>query len=248
MKKLIFLYLFGLAVVVGIFGQKTAQVQYAFKNFDGLVVSSSYDVYVEKGDQYSVVITVDAEHAEKVQASVNDGILYLGKTSGLFKNIKTLKAHITMPRLSSVVLSGSSDLVSNDVFVVENFKAVTSGSSDMNVNVRAEKADITTSGGSDLKMNVEATELKLTSTGGSDSKLTGKAMNVLLTTSGGSDIDAGNLTAHHVTIVASGGSDVKVHAEKTLTVTASGASDVVYSGNPNVNANTSGASSVKKRK
>jgi hypothetical protein len=248
MKKLIFFYLLGLSMVAGTFGQKTAQIQYAFKDFDGLSVSSGYDVYVEKGDNYSITITVDAEHVERIKASVNNGVLSLGVESGLFKNIKTLKAYITMPRLSSVTLSGGTDLVSNDVFVIENFKATTSGGSDMSVNLRAEKADISLSGGSDLKMNIETTDLTLKSSGGSDAKLTGKAINVSFTSSGGSDIDAKDLLAHHVTAMASGGSDVKLHAEKTLTATASGACDIIYSGDPVVNANTSGASSVKKRK
>ena len=248
MKRTVFLYLFGLALITGVFGQKTAQVQYAFKDFDGLSVSSGYDVYVEKGDNYSILITVDAEHVERVKASVSDGVLTLGVESGLFKNIKTLKAYITMPRLSAVTLSAGSDLVGNGVFVSESFRAAMSSGSDMTLNIRTEKADISMSSGSDVKMNIETTALTLKSSSGSDAKLTGKAVDVSITTSSGSDVDAKDLLAHNVTIVASGGSDVKIHAEKTLTVTASGACDVVYSGNPVVNSNTSGASSVKKRK
>ena len=248
MKKLVFLYLFGLALVTGIFGQKTAQVQYAFKDFDGLSVSSGYDVYVEKGDKYSITIIVDAEYVENVKASVSEGVLFLGKEPGFYKNIKTLKAYITMPRLSSVTLSSGSDLVSNDLFVTETFRATQSSGSDMSVNIRADKTIVTLSSGSDLKMNVETTNLTLTASSGSDAKLTGKAVNVSLTTSSGSDVDAQDLIAHDVTIVASGGSDIKIHAEKTLKTTASGACDIVYSGNPEVTSNTSGASSIKKRK
>jgi len=249
MKKTVLLSLFGLALVVGVFGQKTAQVQYAFKDFDGLVVSSGYDVYVEKGDKYSIVITVDAEHAERVKALVSDGVLLLSVESGVFtKGIKTLKAHITMPRLSSVTLSSGSDLVGNGEFVSESFRATLSSGSDMNINIRAEKADISMSSGSDLKMNIETTALTLTSSSGSDAKLTGKAVNASFSASSGSGINAKDLQAHHVTIVASSGSSIKIHAEKTLTVSASSASDIVYSGDPVVNANTSGGSSVKKRK
>ena len=248
MKKLILLYLFVIAFITGVFGQKTAQVQFSYKNFDGLSISSGYDVYVEKGDHYSISIVVDAEHVERIKVSVSDGILSLGVESGLFRNIKTLKAHITMPRLSSVTLSSGSDLVSEDVFVTDNFKAVMSSGSDMNINIRADKASVTMSSGSDLKMNIETTDLKLVASSGSDTKLTGKAVNASFTTSSGSDVDAKDLLAHHVTIVALGGSDVKIHAEKTLKVTASGACDIVYSGNPEVTSTTSGASSVKKRK
>jgi hypothetical protein len=248
MKKLAFLYLFGLALITGIFGQKTAQVQYAFKDFDGLSISSGYDVYVEKGDNYSINITVDAEHVGRIKASVTGGVLSLGVESGLFKNIKTLKAYITMPRLTSITLSSGSDLSSNDVFVSETFKATMSSGSDMEINIRAEKVDVNMSSGSDLKMEVETTNLTLTSSSGSDAKLTGKAVKVSLTTSSGSDVDAKDLIAHDVIISASGGSDVKVHAEKTLTANASGACDIVYSGNPVVNSDISGASSIKKRK
>ncbi|MCL2511866.1 MAG: DUF2807 domain-containing protein [Bacteroidales bacterium] len=249
MKKIIFLSLLGLALATNVFGQKTAQVQYAFKDFDGLVVSSGYDVYVEKGDNYSIVITVDAEHAERVKALVSGGILILSVESGVFtKGIKTLKAHITMPRLSSVKLSSGSDLVGNGVFVSESFQATLSSGADMNINIRTEKADISMSSGSDLKMNVETTALTLKSSSGSDAKLTGKAVNASFTASSGSDINAKDLQAHNVTIVASSGSGIKVHAEKTLTVSASSACNIVYSGNPVINANTSGGSSVKKRK
>jgi len=248
MKKLVFFYLFGLALVTGIFGQKTAQMQFAFKDFDGLIASSGYDIYVEKGDNYSITIIVDAEHAERIKVSVSGGVLSLGVESELFKKIKTLKAYITMPRLSSVTLSSGCDLASSDTFVTETFKAILSSGSDMNINIRAEKVHVTMSSGSNLKMNVETTELSLTSSSGSDAKLTGKAIEASFTTSSGSDVDAGDLIAHDVTIVASGGSDVNAHAEKTLTATASGGSDVVYSGNPTVTSNSSGSSSIKKKR
>jgi hypothetical protein len=180
---------------------------------------------------------------------VNKGVLMLELESGMFKRVKTLKAYIAMPTLSSVTLSAGSSLASDDTFVTETFKADMSSGSEMNINIRADKAGVTMSSGSDLRMNVEATNLTLTASSGSDAKLSGKVVGFSSTSSSGSDVNAASLIAHDVTIVASSGSDVKVHAEKTLDVTASSGSAIAYSGDPAyTNSNTSGGSSVKKKR
>ena len=222
MKKLAFLYLFSVALISGLFGQKTAQLQYAFKDFDGLFISSGYDVYVEKGDNYSITITVSAEHADKVNASVSNGILTLGGGSGM-KNIKKLKAYITMPRLSSVTLSSGCDLVGNGVFISEKFRANLSSGCDMNLNIRTGKADITTSSGCDVNMNIEATDLKLQLASGCDAKLTGKAVNATVTTSSGCDVKM-NMETSNLSMNLSSGCSAKLtgKAVKASFTTSSG--------------------------
>ena len=222
MKKLAFLYLFSVALISGLFGQKTAQLQYAFKDFDGLVVSSGYDVYIEKGDNYSITITVSAEHVDKVNASVSNGILTLSRTSGL-KNIKKLKAYITMPRLSSVTLSSGCDLVGNGVFISEKFRANLSSGCDINLDIRTGKADITTSSGSDVKMNVEATDLTMNLSSGCNAKLTGKAVNASVTTSSGSDVKM-NMETSDLKLQLSSGCNAKLtgKAVNAFFITSSG--------------------------
>lgn len=249
MKKIAFISLFVVAMLSGLYAQKTVEMNYALSDFQGIDASNSYTIRLEKGAQFSVRVIADGHVAERVKISASKGVLYLSlEDEKNLRQIKELTAYIVMPELSSVKLSGACDLISNDDFVTDQFKATLSGASDMKLNVRANKADIGLSGASDIIMNLEVEDLIFKSSGASDAKLSGKALNASLTCSGSSDIIAPAFQAETATIKASGSSDVRVFVKNELTVTASGSSSVFYSGNPTTSLSSTGSSDVKKMK
>jgi hypothetical protein len=229
-----------------LFGQKTATIHYAFRNFTGLNASSGFEITVEKGEQYAIEVTVDAKYVEQIKVFVEDNTLFLSEER--HSRNKTLQAHITVPELSNINLSQGCELKSASMFETENFKAIISGGSEMDFKIHANKADINMSGGSDVTLYIETEQLTLTASGAADAKLQGKATYTNISASGGSDVSARNLKTIETEVKSSGASEVEVDVEKKLTASASGASNVVYDGNPLVNIKSSGASDIRKRK
>lgn len=91
------------------------------------------------------------------------------------------------------------------------------------------------SGGSDLEWDGCAVDkLAVEVSGGSDCEVAGHCNTLFVEASGGSDADLEDLLAYDVTVVASGGSDVSVHATRTISLSASGGSDVSIIGTPQI--------------
>jgi hypothetical protein len=91
-------------------------------------------------------------------------------------------------------------------------------------------------------------EIKVEEAGSSSVVVQGACATAVFDVEGSCVLDASELTASNVELIASGSSDVDVYVENELTVEASGSSSIRYSGNPQtVNQDISGTSSVEKK-
>ena len=94
---------------------------------------------------------------------------------------------------------------------------------------------LTLSGSSDLEWDGCAVDkLAVVVSGGTDCEVVGHCNTLFVEASGGADADLEDLLACDVTVEASGGSDVSVHATRTISVVASGGADVYISGTPQI--------------
>lgn len=250
MKKVAFCIVLLMTSLSGAFSQKTVQLNYALNGFKEIDASSAFSIYVEKGSEQSIVVVADEHIADDVKVTVSKGVLsfYLnGKNAG---RIKTLKAHVVMPELKGVRLTGSCDLMSDDTFVTEKFTASLAGSSDLKINIRADQVEVKATGSSDVVMNTETMGLKVDAAGSSDVVVTGKAMALSVGCTGSSSVEMSELQASDATISLMGGSDMTGNVQggkadiivagsselilavevAELKVSAAGASDVKLSG------------------
>lgn len=105
---------------------------------------------------------------------------------------------------------------------------------------------VAVAGGCDLEWDCcDVDELTVAVSGGADCEVKGRCNTLTLAVSGGADVDFDELIAGNVSVVASGGTDVGVHAVSTVSVFASGGADVHIEGTPQITGwNVSGGADV----
>lgn len=201
------------------------------KNYHGVNVSHSFDVYLSQGTEEAVAVSAaNSKDRDQITVEVRDGILYIGLDKGWkwSGGNKKLKAYISVKQLDKLMVSGACD-----VFIAGTLKV--------------DELLINQSGASDIKGRLEVNKLKVDLSGASDMTISGTATQLSVEASGASDFKGFDLSAEICDVRASGASDIKITVNKELSARASGASDVRYKGNGVItDINSSGSSSVKK--
>jgi len=209
--------------------------KFEISDFDGISVSSGIKIYLTQSNDEKILLKGNEEALKKIVVrKTSNGLLELkfeSKSSSLNwnwgKNYE-VKAYISFKTLNQLIASGGSDIISQSDFKLNNLSIISSG-------------------GSDINLNLSANYLKVVTSGGSDIYLKGKANQLNLTASGGSNVKAFGLIVDDINVVTSGGSDAELCAEKSIKAVASGASDIKYKGNTSKSSqSSSGASSIKK--
>lgn len=200
-------------------------------SFHGVSVSGGIDLYLSQGDEAVAVSASKTEYRDRIRTEIENGILkvyYDGKGIRNFMGggNTNMKVYVSYKTLSNLVASGGCDVTVDGAIAGKSLR--------LNI-----------TGGCDFRGKVDVDELNVEQSGGCDVDISGRASTVKVVASGGSDFNGYNLTAEVADLVASGGSDIEITANKEISANASGASDISYRGNPSVkNSHASGASSV----
>lgn len=197
--------------------------------FSKLSMGSAFNVNVEQGSTYSILVTGQVEDINDLKAIVKGDELHLGyKNNSWGKNRKSVKVVIVMPDLDGVDFSGACKAAISNFTNVKKMDIEVSGASQVEMRFSTSKVNFELSGASSLTLN------------GSCSILNGEV-------SGASSFKGKEFTSKEVNINASGASRAIVYASKSLSVEASGASSVRYlGGTKDIKSSTSGASTVKR--
>ncbi len=195
--------------------------------FDAISVGGAFNVILTQGDTESQIVEADENLLPIIKTRVSGGTLRV-TTEENIRNSKALNLYISFREIDKLDISGACNLECTNALTFSNLKLEASGASEIDL-------DLTT-------------ELLLCDfSGASEINLAGKVRECEFEVSGASEIDAYDLIAEEIELRASGASEAKLHATKSLRIRASGASSVRYMGDPNVDSNVSGAGSVKKR-
>lgn len=221
---------------MGLHAQKTIHDPNAVtrnaRNFHAIDISDGIDLYLSQDNEEAVAVSAsDKDYRDKIAVEVVDGVLKIyfdnqGRWGFSFGNRK-LKAYVSVKMLDKLTASGGSD-----VYIDQTLK-----SSNLIIHV---------SGGSDFRGRVESSYLKLHASGGSDMYISGNTDKISIEASGGSDIHGFDMISNSCQIATSGGSDVRITANKELESSTSGGSDVYYKGNASIRSSKSGGGSIKK--
>jgi hypothetical protein len=236
-------------------GSLTAQVSTQNRDvgsFSGIHNKTSADIYLTPGDDLSVIVKADEDAIDKVTTTVEDGMLVIGSTKNGWWNVKVMEIHITMPRLETVKVSGSGNLITegtfpgNDVFVGIN------GSGDVSLELDARNLELKINGSGDLRLSgvrgkllvgisgsgdvfAENLQLELCDVsirGSGDVKLKGSAASLILKQSGSGDVNAYALNSAEVKAKSYGSGDAVVQAAERIEATLNGSGDLSYHGSP----------------
>ena len=198
--------------------------------FSGVKSSGFFDVYVSSGTSQTVKIEAEENLQSYIETTMDGNILEIDTKEGYWlRPKKQVKIFITSPSFTSVRLSGSGNIISQNKIM------------------GTETIDLALSGSGDIKVDVDAPSVKAEINGSGNMELKGQAKSFEGSVSGSGDIKAMDLRSEETKIRISGSGDANVYASMRLEVRVAGSGDVKYAGGvQSVSSNISGSGSVKK--
>ncbi|MEQ9425994.1 MAG: DUF2807 domain-containing protein [Cyclobacteriaceae bacterium] len=201
---------------------------FEFEDFDEVKISDKIDVEIREGDNYSVELFASQRVLDKIKARQYGDMLTLDMQDWAWfrmRRSRPVQVEITMPKLISLDLSGSSSAdvsgFSGDFLAVD-----LSGSADAELDIDYERIEIDMGGSSDLQIS-------------------GTASDLIAEVSSSSSLNALDLECKIADIRASSSANVRVWVIDQLEVEASGSSAVRYKGNPELDIDEGRAATVK---
>jgi hypothetical protein len=234
-------------VVVG--SGKLATQEFNFSDFKRVDVSSAFEVEIAQSGSYRVSVTADDNLFEYIQVSKEGETLKIGLKTVTNLGPATLKAEITMPQLSGLILSGATRGTASGFTSPENLDITVSGASSLElVDMSAGDVKFNVSGASKATGDITAGDALLDLSGASTVQLEGSAKDIKVKASGASRVKLAGFTVNNADINLSGASTGTVNAGGRLDADLSGASKLSYIGAPTMGTiNTSGGSTLSKK-
>jgi hypothetical protein len=195
--------------------------------FKDIEVSSSINVFVQQGSNYSIKIDAEENLLALMKVKAEGDLLVIGfKNNVNVSTTKDIKVYITSPEYRKLDGSGSCTFTSHGV-------------------ITGNEVELDLSGASDARLNLEVKKLEIDASGASEIELKGKAIDFSVDGSGSTHVKAFDFLTENTHIQLSGAGDAEVNVSKSLSADISGAGDVKYKGKPSsINKEISGAGSV----
>lgn len=161
MKKVFLMFVMLAFTIASYAGDISKNVKVS--SFDGLDISSYFDVTVSKGGKSSVNIIVDEELEPYIIVKVTNNVLRLGlDTDRMPRSLRnnngnrTLEAQITMSSLRKLDVSGASRFYTADSFNENKFEGDFSGAAKVNgLSLTVSDADFDISGASSVDLSLK---------------------------------------------------------------------------------------------
>jgi hypothetical protein len=194
--------------------------------FTGIDLSLPGKVEVTQGSPASVTVDADDNLLPEIETAVEGGKLKIRFRRPVNVAGKaTLRVKVTAPRIDSLAVAGSGDIVAGTLTGPALSLSV-GGSGDVSV------ADV----------QVEA--LRVAIAGSGDVKAAGRATELAAKIAGSGDLEAARLDCRRATVSLAGSGDATVWASESLEVSIAGSGDVRYHGDPKVRKSIAGSGSV----
>lgn len=197
-------------------------------SFEGVSLSSSYDVSIEYGSQQKVTITGSEEFIKKIDLKVEKGILFLGMKKGKYPKLN-IKATIVIPHLRFAEVVGSGDMVIASFSNMSDLELRLSGSGDITANKELY-----------IKNNLD-----LEITGSGNIQVNGSALHSTISLVGSGTCKAAHFKTNSNVTKITGSGNVEINAAKEIDVRLSGSGNLYYKGNPAIQQKITGSGKVK---
>jgi hypothetical protein len=204
----------------------TATEERDIEAVESVLIRTDGDLTVTVGDTASLEITAAQNVLDRLTAEIDDGVLVLDVDRPTFGfGMGEVRYELTVPRLSQVVIEGSSD-VDADFTGAEDVVVVIDGS-----------------GGID-GVGIDATTVRSEISGSGDIDLVGSTDEQTVEIDGSGDFGGEDLISIDARVEIAGSGDVEVHATGTLDAEISGSGQVRYRGGAEVDSTVSGSGEV----
>jgi len=180
------------------------KVNRSTSSFTQIKIGGAFDVQLSQGDT-KVIIEADDNLLPYIETNVKEGVLSI-RTSMINKPA-SLKIYITAPDITSINVSGATNIKSTGILNYPKLDLEASGASDATLKINADKLEVDASGASCIKLELNARELETEASGASDITLSGSAINHQSEVSGAASIDVRELKSVTTTFEVSGAGD-----------------------------------------
>ncbi|MDR3691297.1 MAG: DUF2807 domain-containing protein [Fimbriimonas sp.] len=217
-------------------------------SFAKVEAGSVFEVDITVGSRASLTLEAPKTLIPHLTSSVRNGTLSLGvdvpfSTSGGQK----LLAHITVPHLTGVSISGAGRLIVTGNIQEPTFVADASGASHLTFSAKVRTMKIQVDGAAKAWIkDLEANSLELQTSGAAQCTLNGTVKSSTIEADGASGVRAKALTTDQATVSCNGSSNAELSVVSQLKADASGASSIHYFGNPKATNNESGVAHISR--
>ncbi len=214
MKKIFTTCLFTLLIAMMVALEANAQSTEtrSVGSFHGIKSSQGISVYLHKGTTQSVKIEAENIDMDDVRTQVEGGILKISLGNGNHRNVN-VKVDVTFVTLDMVAASSASGIFSSDLIQGANLEVMAASAAT-------------------IELNVDVQQLMLNVSSASDIEIKGKAQRTMIEVSSAGEVDAYDLDAQQVTVMASSAGEAKVHAIQAIEAMASSGGSIKYKGDP----------------
>ncbi len=193
-------------------------------DFEGIELPISADVFITQGPEQEVVVEGKSNIIDELERDVRNGVWSI-EFDRCVRDVGTMRVFITMPYLSSLRISGSGDIISENAFAIDDLEIDIPGSGNVDLAVEADDIDGDISGSGRILLEGTADEVKYR-------------------ISGSGDVRAFNLACRTADISISGSGDCEVFVSEFLKVRISGSGDVFFKGNPSLDVSITGSGNL----
>ncbi|MCB0642182.1 MAG: DUF2807 domain-containing protein, partial [Phaeodactylibacter sp.] len=190
----------------------------------GIKLKGSMDVFITQGGEQQILVEAQENIINEIDLDVDNGVWELD-FEDCVRNHTDVKVFITMPEVEILRITGSGDIVGENVFTGSTLVLRITGSGDMDLAAEYDNLDteITGSGTILLEGICDHFETKITGSG---------------------DYNAFNMLAVTGDVHITGSGDAEVNVSELLEVKISGSGDVFFKCDPIIDANITGSGEV----
>jgi hypothetical protein len=211
-------------------------------DFTGIRVNGNYQVFLKQGNTLKVRVEGEESKIKKISTTVKDGVWSIqsqsakGSKCGHYSNYNyngqngsqtAMKVYITMPKLTSISVSGTGKVSTENTFKVKTI-------------------DLSISGSGKMRLGLNANSIEGNLCGSGKMVLKGTAKHLEAKVMGSGDVDAESMKAENANVSITGSGDINIHATTYLKAKVSGSGDVFYKGSPSVHKKVTGSGGVSR--
>ncbi|MBN2348562.1 MAG: DUF2807 domain-containing protein [Bacteroidales bacterium] len=194
--------------------------------FDAISLSISGNLYLTQGDKYELIIEGSESALENIETRVSGNRLVIKSKSWSGNWNGKVTIYVTTPKIESINVSGSGDVISQGKILTSGLDLVVSGSGSISFEkLAAENVESTITGSGNISLS-----------GNGDSV---EDLDVNITGSG--DFNSTQLSAKEADVTITGSGKAKVFVTDKLDTRITGSGSVYYKGQPLINASSTGS-------
>lgn len=199
------------------FGDKT----FALSFFDSVRMDLPGDALIKKSENFFVQVVAEKSIIEKFSAKVSNSVVQIGAAKN-FKTSHPIRITVGLPKLRSIDLAGSANVVAS-------------------APMHFDSSSIVLSSAGDIKLTDVSVRHMVVRMSGSGSILAaGNAEHVKINITGSGDIDFLSLKSKKLDFDVDGSGDLKLNVSELMNANVSGVATVVLRGRATVKENVSG--------